>query len=153
MWCPVCEDVGSSCYWMTLYTSVCVKRLIGWCMPCVWLLTFSVPLHDVCGVFPNSWAGQHWCIWRQLERALPTRYWKFTSPLPVLSPSRLLFFLLFALILLLDQLIDVVFSFYLFMCLFSYSECISFLKRSRTNAVNKCAVRVSVKKFVFWVIS
>lgn len=58
---------------------------------------------------------------------------------------------LFALILLLDQLIDAVFSFY-FHVFFPIAHN---LKKDKISTVNMsiCAVRVLVKKFMFWVIS
>lgn len=92
--CSLC-----GCFWRTLFTRARVKRPMVWCMPCVWLLTLSVPLHDVCGVCPNPWAGQHWCIWRLLERAPPTRYCKLTTPITEAKSIALSFILLFILLL------------------------------------------------------
>ena len=97
------------------FSHLCVKRLIGWCMLCVWLLTFSIPLHDVCGVALtlSRTALMH------LETAGegPTnQVLQLHKSIARLSPLLCVSFI-FAVILLLDCLIDVV---HLFQCLYVF---------------------------------
>lgn len=141
---------------MTLFTCVCVKRLIGWCMLCVWLLTFSVPLHDVCGVRPNPLSRT---ALMHLETAGegPTNQVLQIHKSIASAKSIAIYVFYFAVILLLDWLMDVVLLFPHIMYLFWIHITVKNRKmqhRLQTICAGYSRIwRVSVRTFELLVVS